>query len=211
MKLNKKIISQFKNSDSKLLAVTKYWDLDEIKEFFSQFEEEDYEVLIGMWENRVNSLKEKKLDREQTHFIWNIQTKEIKHIVSFCETIHSVDNVKQIKKINEICEKQGTWVKIFIQIKLDENKEWWIEISEIPKFMELIDESENIGLVWFSGIWISEFTKQEKINEFQILKDLRDKYIPNGVVSAGTSRDYEIALEEKIDIIRIWKSLIEEE
>jgi hypothetical protein len=33
MKLNKKLISQLKDSNSKLLAVTKYWNLDEIKEF----------------------------------------------------------------------------------------------------------------------------------------------------------------------------------
>jgi hypothetical protein len=33
MKLNKKLIDQFKNSDSKLLAVTKYWNLEEVKEF----------------------------------------------------------------------------------------------------------------------------------------------------------------------------------
>jgi uncharacterized pyridoxal phosphate-containing UPF0001 family protein len=70
----------------------------------------------------VSSLKEKNLDREQTHFIGNIQTKEIKYIIQYCDTIHSVDNVKQIKKLNDICEKQGTWVKIFIQINLDETK-----------------------------------------------------------------------------------------
>jgi uncharacterized pyridoxal phosphate-containing UPF0001 family protein len=67
-------------------------------------------------------LKEKNLDREQTHFIGNIQTKEIKYIVKYCSTIHSIDNIKQIKKINEICEKQNSWVKVFIQIKIDETK-----------------------------------------------------------------------------------------
>ena len=37
MKLNKKLIQEFKNSDSKLLAVTKYWDLEETNELISQF------------------------------------------------------------------------------------------------------------------------------------------------------------------------------
>ncbi len=208
MKLNKNLINQFKDSNSKLLTVTKYWDLDNTKQFFDLFEKQDFEILAGMWENRVKSLKEKNLDRAQTHFIWNIQTKEIKYIIQYCATIHSIDNVKQIKKFNEICEKQNNWVKIFIQINLDDTKVWWIKVSEIPKFMKLIDESENIGLIWFSWIWKWEFTKQEKIKEFELLKNLRDKYIPNGLISAWTSRDYEIALEEGIDIIRIWKDLI---
>jgi len=117
--------------------------------------------------------------------------------------------VKQIKKINEICEKQWNWVKIFIQINLDSSKDWGIQIEEIPKFMELIDESENIWLIWFSAIWKWEFTKEEKKDEFKLLKDLRDKYIPNWIISAWTSRDYEIALEEWIEIIRVWKALVE--
>jgi uncharacterized pyridoxal phosphate-containing UPF0001 family protein len=71
----------------------------------------------------VSSLKEKNFEREQTHFIGNLQTKEIKHIVRYCHTIHSVDNLKHIKKLEEICEKQDTWVKFFLQINLDNTKE----------------------------------------------------------------------------------------
>ena len=208
MKLNKKLIIQFKNSDSKLLAVTKYWNLEETKEFISEFSPEDLDILVWFGENRIANLKGKNLDREQTHFIGNIQTKEIKYITKYCDTIHSVDNIKHVKKMEEICEKQNTWVKIFLQINVDSSKEWWIKSEEIPKFMELIDKSDNISLVGFSAIGLGEFTKKEKVEEFKFLKDLRNKYIPHWLISAGTSRDYEIALEEGIDIIRVWKNLI---
>ena len=208
MKLNKKLIKQFQNSESKLLAVTKYWDLEETKEFISEFSREELEILVWFWENRVESLFEKNLDREQTHFIWNIQTKQIKHIVKYCATIHSIDNVKQIKKIQEICAKQDNWVKVFLQINIDQSKPGWIDIEKIPEFIALIDECDDISLVWFSAIGKAEFTKEEKIEEFSLLKRLRSKYIPHGLISAWTSRDYEIALEEKIDIIRIGKSLV---
>jgi hypothetical protein len=46
MKLNKNLITQFKNSDSKLLAVTKYWNLEETKEFISGFSPEDLDILV---------------------------------------------------------------------------------------------------------------------------------------------------------------------
>lgn len=210
MKLNKKLIEEFKNSDSKLLAVTKYWDLDETNELISQFWEEDSEVLIGLWENRVTSLKEKELEREATHFIWNIQTKEIKYILQHCGTIHSLDNIKQIRKMESICEKQWNWIKVFLQINIDSTKKWWITIEEIPKFMEAIDETENISLIWFSAIWKAEFSEEEKREEFKLLKQLRNKYLQNWIISAGTSRDYKIAIEEGIEVIRVWKWLIEE-
>jgi len=206
MKLNKNLISQFQNSNSKLLAVTKYWNLEETKEFISKFN--DLDTLVWFWENRIESLIEKDLNREQTHFIGNIQTKQIKHIIKYCDTIHSIDNIKHIKKIEEICTKANTWIKIFLQINLDESKDWWIKVDEIEKFILIIDQCENISLIWFSAIGLGEFTKQEKVDEFRLLKNLRNKYISNWLISAWTSRDYEIALEEEIDIIRIWKVLI---
>jgi len=46
------------------------------------------------------------MEREATHFIGNIQTKEIKYILQHCGTIHSLDNIKQIRKMESICEKQ---------------------------------------------------------------------------------------------------------
>ena len=207
MKLNKKLIQEFKNSDSKLLAVTKYWDLEETNELISQFSKEDAEVLIGLWENRVSSLKEKDMEREAIHFIGNIQTKEIKYILQHCGTIHSLDNIKQIRKMESICEKQWNWIKVFLQINLDSTKEWWIQIEEIPKFMEAIDETENISLIWFSAIWKAEFSEEEKREEFQLLKQLRSKYLQNWIISAGTSRDYKIAIEEGIEVIRVGKTL----
>ena len=208
MKINKKLFEDFKKSNSKILAVTKYWNIEEIKNFFSSLEEKYFDLIIWLWENRVNSLKEKNLDRQQTHFIWNVQTKEIKYIIKYCDTIHSIDNEKHIKKIDDICEKSDTWMKIFLQINLDKSKPWWIDVSEIPKFIKLIDNCENVSLVWFSAIWKAEFTKEEKINEFRILKELRNKYIPNWLISAWTSRDYEIAIEEGIDIVRVWQALV---
>ncbi len=208
MKLNKNLILQFRDSDSRLLAVTKYWNLEETKEFIWEFSLEDLEILVWFWENRVNSLKEKNLDREQVHFIWNIQTKEVKYIIKYCDTIHSIDNEKHIKKIEEICDKTDTWMKIFLQINIDKSKNWWIKILEIPKFIELIDSCENVSLVWFSAIWKADCTKEEKIKEFQFLKELRDKYIPNWLISAWTSIDYKIAIDEEIDIIRVWKALV---
>lgn len=208
MNLNKWLFDDFKKSNSKLLAVTKYWDRDEIFDFVSLLSEQYKEILVWLWENRVESLFEKDLDRESTHFIWNIQSRQIKHIVDLCSTIHSIDNKKHIKKIDDICAKKDIWVKVFLQINLDSSKESWISPEEIPEFLELIDTCENIWLVWFSAIWKSEFSLEEKREEFRLLKCLRSKYVPNWLISAGTSIDYKIALEEEIDIVRVGKSLV---
>jgi hypothetical protein len=45
MKLNKNIIEEFKNTDSKLLLVTKYLDENETNEIITQIDDSDLEVI----------------------------------------------------------------------------------------------------------------------------------------------------------------------
>ncbi len=207
MKINTQILEKIKESDSRILVVTKYLNKEDTLETISFMEENYIEILEWFWENRIEWMYEKELDREITHFIWNIQTKQIKDIVKLASIIHSVDDVKQILKMEEICSKADLWVQIFLQINVDETKPGGIKQEKIPEFLKLIWEMENVSLIWFSAIWKSEFTREEKEAEFDLLLSLRNKYLQNWFVSAGTSLDYEIALEKGIDIVRIWSAL----
>lgn len=207
MKINTQILEKIKESDSRILVVTKYLNKEDTLETINFMEENYIEILEWFWENRIEGLYEKELDREITHFIWNIQTKQIKDIVKLASIIHSVDDVKQILKMEEICSKADLWVQIFLQINVDETKPGWIKQEKVPEFLKLIWEMENVSLIWFSAIWKSEFTREEKEAEFDLLISLRNKYLQNWFVSAGTSLDYEIALEKWIDIVRIGSAL----
>lgn len=207
MKINTQILEKIKSSDSRILVVTKYLNKEDTLETINFMEENYIEILEWFWENRIEWMYEKELDREITHFIWNIQTKQIKDIVKLASIIHSVDDVKQILKMEEICSKADLWVQIFLQINVDETKPGGIRQEKIPEFLKLIWEMENVSLIWFSAIWKSEFTREEKEAEFDLLLSLRNKYLQNWFVSAGTSLDYEIALEKWIDIVRIGSAL----
>jgi len=209
MKINTDLLDKFKWTDSKILAVTKYLEKEDTDYVINNLEENYIDILEWFWENRLESLKEKESDREKTHFIWNIQSKQIKEIIKYASILHSLDDIKHLKKLEDICSKQWNWVQIFLQINLDSNKPGGINIDKIPEYLELIWEMENVSLIWFSAIGKAEFTKEEKEEEFETLIKLRNKYLQNWFISAGTSRDYEIALDKWIDIIRIGKALYE--
>jgi uncharacterized pyridoxal phosphate-containing UPF0001 family protein len=176
-------------------------------EVISKLEEDYLDILEWFWENRIEVLKEKELDRDKVHFIWNIQSKQIKDIIKYASVVHSIDDIKHLRKFEDICAKQWNWIQVFIQINVDEAKEWWIKPEKIPDFLDVIWEMENVSLIWFSAIWKVECSREEKEAEFDLLIGLRNKYLQNWFVSAGTSKDYEIALEKWIDIIRIWTKL----
>ncbi len=203
MEFNIDLLEEIKKSFSKLLVVTKYYDKEKTWEIIDFFEKYYNEILFWFWENRVWNLKEKNLAREKTHFIWNIQTKEIKNIVKYSSFIHSVCSIKHIQKIQEICEKNNFDVKIFIQINIDENKNTWINENEIEEFLNILKNCKNIELLWFSWMWKFDFTNEEKEKEFDFLLNLRDKHLPNSIISAWTSLDYKIAIKKQIDVLRI--------
>lgn len=208
MYINKDLLKEFEDSNSRILVVTKYFDKEDTLELIEELDK--FPLLVEWyWENRLEGLEWKEIDRERIHFIWNLQTKQIKKILQYTDTIHSVDNIKQVKKIEDICSKMWIWAKIFIQVNVDETKEWWIEPEQIPDFLEQISEFENVSLIGFSCIWRAEFTEEEKEREFDLMLSLREKYIPNWLISAGTSVDYKIALKKGIDIIRIGRKLFE--
>lgn len=209
MKINKKLLEQFKNTDSKILVVTKYLEKDDTFKVVEELEENYMDILEWFWENRLESMIEKDLGREKTHFIWNIQSKQIKDIIKYASVIHSIDDIKHLRKLEDICSKQGNWVQVFLQIKVDQTKPGGISPEKIPEYLDVVWEMENVSLIWFSAIWKLGFTKKEKEAEFDLLISLRNKYLQNWFVSAGTSVDYEIALEKWIDIIRVWSRLYE--
>lgn len=202
--LNTQVFQNIQKQQKKILIVTKYWDNSETQEIFSQAKQRYPEILFGLWENRIETIKDKSLPRQHIHFIGNIQSQKIADIVKYCGTIHSLSSLKHAIKIENI------WfpISVFIQIKLDNNKDIWISEDNLSYFLQACSEFKNLKIIWISGMGAWDISEQQKRAEFKNLVSLRDRYIPNGLISAGTSRDYEIALEEWINIVRVWSAVI---
>lgn len=207
MQISNEVFEKVKQAEAKVLVVTKYHSPEDTKILIDSLESYS-DGIEWFWENRISDIKQKDIPRELCHFIGNIQTKEIKLITEYCSVIHSVDNIKHIKKIEEICEKQNNWVEVYLQINLDPKKPGGITLDWVAQLVDYIGELDNVSLVWFSWIGAAETDIATKKAEFKTLLDLRAKYTQNGFVSAGTSRDYEIALEMWVDIVRIGKAII---
>ena len=171
--LNSWIFQKVFKANKQILLVTKYWDTETTTEIFSLAQKEFWCVIFGLWENRIEQIREKNIPRKNMHFIGNIQSQKIPDIVKYCSCIHSLSSLKHAQKI----EKQNLTVQAFIQIQLDPNKNIWI--------------------------W-----EEEKREEFRKLVSLRKTYIPKWSISAWTSRDYDIALEEGIDVVRVGSKIL---
>ncbi len=214
MNINSKIFETVKSHNAQLLCVTKYWDKAYTTEIIDFGKKNFSETFYGIGENRPLVLEEKKISREDTHFIGNIQSRQLETIIRYANTIHSIYKISHLEKIKLLVTKYQLPLNIFLQINISqESQKSGINPSELSRFLDsmaLLEIPQTLlNIAGLSAIGAGSFTIEEKIKEFQILKKLKEQYLPDSKISAGTSRDYEIALGEGIDIVRVGQALVE--
>lgn len=213
MEINRSIFETVKQHNAQLICVTKYWDEEVTKEVLDFGLSEYPENFLGVGENRLLGLSEKNLPREHTHFIGNLQSRNLKEIARNAAIIHSLCKFTHLQKLHDLCDVFRQPLEVFLQINISgEPQKGGILVEEFPAFFEAMDsviDYDGFVVSGISAIGAGEFEISEKVAEFKKLKELRDRYLPGGKISAGTSRDYEIALGEGIDIVRVGRALIE--
>jgi uncharacterized pyridoxal phosphate-containing UPF0001 family protein len=198
---NQEVLEKINKTKSKLVLVTKYFNAVKTREILAEIKKEHCFLALG--ENRIDDIIAKNLPREVVHFIGNIQSRRIGEISENCSVIHSLCDLKHAK----LFAKQETKCQFFIQVNVsgEESKNGILPEDFAGFYESLPPELEIIGI---SGMGKGvNFTREEKIAEFQILLNLREKFNPNWKISAGTSADYEIALEMGIDIVRVGREM----
>ncbi len=207
MKLNEEVFQNVKKAGKQILVVTKYWDHDQTQEILELVKERA--VFLGLGENRIKALTEKKLPREMTHFIGRMQSRQLPEIVKHTSVLHSLEKASHAKKINQINLDQELEISVFIQVNISgEVQKGGITPEEIPEFLEMMKKFKTIKVLGFSGMGSGEFGLEQKIDEFAQLVKYKDQFLPGKMTSAGTTRDYQIALDCGIDVVRMGTGIL---
>ena len=213
MEINKEeyeaIVKKLKFRNIRLVAVGKTKTVGAIKELY-ELGQRDF------GENYVQELldKQAKLPADiQWHFIGHLQTNKVKYISPFVHLIHGVDSSKLLKEINKQGEKNDRVINVLLQIHIAQ-EETKFGFNE-EEFNSMISELENLKMkhVLINGLMgMASFTqnKEQVRKEFRSLKVLFDKYSQLSIgnyqpstLSMGMSADYEIAIEEGSNMVRI--------
>jgi len=191
-----KILEELKN-DCKLIVVSKYRDIEDIKIAYN-FGIRDFA------ENRVQSLLERKsllpIDIKW-HLIGSLQSNKVKQIIDFISLIHAVDSEKILTEINKQASKIGRKVNILFQLHLaEEDTKHGFEINEFWDFLAS-QPWKTYAFINFCGIMAmaTNTSDMQKIaKEFstaqQILEKAKKLYSPYLLefkeLSIGMSSDY---------------------
>jgi len=159
-------------------------------------------------ENYVQELvdKQRELPADiRWHFIGHLQTNKVKSLVPFVHLIHGVDSLRLLKEVERQGGLKGKVVDVLLQVHIArEETKFGLDAVELAEVMGQVEGLEHVRVRGLMGM--SSNTKDVEVvrEEFRGLKAMLDRYFPEGgILSMGMSADYEIAIEEGSNMVRI--------
>ena len=164
-------------------------------------------------ENKVQELIEKSAilpDDIQWHMIGHLQTNKVKYIAPFVSLIHAVDSKKLLIEIDKRAKQHERVIHCLLQIHIaQESSKFGLSENEALELLEM--KLANVSIDGLMGMATFTDNKQQIRSEFKSLKNTfekaKRKFHKLSILSMGMSGDYEIAIEEGSNMIRVGSSI----
>jgi hypothetical protein len=195
-----------------LVAVSKTKPVADIKELYDLGQRD-------FGENYVQELAEKQLELPEDirwHFIGHLQSNKVKHIAPFVHLVHGVDSYKLLLEIDKQARKVGRVINCLLQVHIaQEETKFGFDEQELLQAMEsihkykLANELQHVEVTGLMGMASLTDDPEQVRKEFKYLKLLFDQcaQLPGhsnlNTLSMGMSSDYQTAIEEGSNMIRI--------
>lgn len=207
-------IKQQLSQNIKLIAVSKTKPVETLMEAYHAgqkiFGENKVQELVGKYEQMPKDI--------EWHMIGHLQSNKVKYIIPFISLIHSVDSESLLQEINKQAAKINKIQPVLLQIFIaDEETKFGFEEAELINLLAKYCNQEfpNIEIVGLMGMATFTDNEEQIANEFAGLKKLFDEvktnYFSNkesfNQLSMGMSSDYQIAIANGSNLIRVGSSI----
>lgn len=172
--------------------------------------------LIG--ENKVQEYCSKldtlHLDNVEKHIIGHLQTNKVKYIAGRVDMIESVDSLKLAKEIEKQFKKADAVANILIEVNIgNEESKSGCDITQLDELIYQISELDNIkikGLMTIPPVCEADEARRYFAKMHDKFLQIKEKNIDNvsmDVLSMGMSADYEQAILEGSNIVRVGSAI----
>jgi PLP dependent protein len=193
----------------KIIAVTKYTGVEQMNEAIRA-------GVTDIAENRVQDAVAKFPFLEGSvmrHLIGTLQTNKVKTALLEFDFIHSVDRIELIEALAKEASKLERQVKCLLQVNISgEASKHGIKPVDLPVLLDKIGHFANLTPMGLMTIAPFMDEPEQARPIFRCLKNLFDESAKNRDInnnsnwcylSMGMSRDYQVAIEEGANMIRI--------
>ena len=188
----------------RLVVVTKYASLEDVQVILNTG------LVAEVGENRVQNAEKKKSSLRQQgskvkwHMLGHLQTNKAKKAVEIFDAVDSVDSEKLAAALDLALAGSAKMFPVMVQVKLtDRETQSGIAPGELGALLETLKKYQRLKVEGLMGIAPDVEPLEAVRPSFRTLRELRDRHLPGGLLSMGMSQDFEIAIEEGADLVRI--------
>ncbi|MFH0855711.1 MAG: YggS family pyridoxal phosphate-dependent enzyme [Candidatus Omnitrophota bacterium] len=196
----------------KLVAVSKNRSIEQIKEAI-------FAGITDFGENRVKEAVVKHRELSATshqplaikwHMVGHLQANKVKEAVRIFDLIHSVDSLRLIEEIDKQAARINKIQDILVEVKTSpEATKSGIEPLQAAGVIKAAAKFKNVNVQGLMTIAPAVDNPEEARKYFRELSQLRGKIDPSFILSMGMSDDFEIAVEEGSNVIRIGRAIFQ--
>lgn len=200
--------------DVLLVAVTKTRTPEEINEAIDG-------GATDIGENKVQEIIDKydQVKPVRWHMIGHLQTNKVKYIIDKVSLIHSVDSLKLAREIDRRASQHGITMDILLQVNsAGEESKFGISPDETEKLIsDILQTCPNVRIRGLMCIAPFEEDPENVAEYFAEVKSQYDQFsaieherLDFRYLSMGMSHDYEVAIREGSNLIRVGTAIFGE-
>lgn len=193
-----------KFEDITIVAVSKTHPLESILEAYHAGHKVFGENKIQEALTKVEKLKDLPI---HFHFIGHIQTNKVRYLENNFALIHSVDRISLAKEMDKRFSKINRIQDVLIQVNIArEEQKHGVLIENFEELLQTILDKKTLRLKGLMMIPPFREDITENIvyfNKMRILFEETKKYVDLEYLSMGMSDDFEIAIQEGSNMVRI--------
>ena len=175
--------------------------------------------IIG--ENRVQELLDKydAVGPGATwHIIGHLQSNKVKYIADKVVLVHSLESESLAKELDHRMQMLGHPMDCLVQVNIaDEESKFGLAKEDVLPFLEMVSKLPGIHVKGLMNI-APFFEDTEQVRPifremYQLFQEIKEKQIPGidmEILSMGMSHDYQVAVEEGANMIRVGRSMFAE-
>ena len=189
----------------RLLAVSKTRTAEEIRATVQAGQRLFGESYLQEALNKIDQLQQEAIE---WHFIGRIQSNKTKLIAEHFDWVHSLDNLKHARRLNEQRPEHLPPLNVCLQINISqEASKGGIEPDALADFITAFDDLPRLHLCGLMVIPAPADSLEAQRAPFRQLRELRDQLAttryPLHTLSMGMSGDLEAAVAEGSTIVRV--------
>ena len=193
----------------RLLAVSKTWPADAVREAFLAGQTEFGESYLQEALNKIEVLRDLPL---QWHFIGPIQSNKTRLIAEHFDWVHSIDRLKIAERLSQSRPVHLAPLNVCLQVNVSgESTKSGVALNDVAALAKSVKELPHLILRGLMAIPKETLDYAQQREQFKILKGIFDQLNLSGLqldtLSMGMSHDLEAAIAEGATIIRVGSAI----